>query len=101
MYCRTYNVKQENQQRQLDYAIIPESEVHRFFQYHDECDYRCLSFGSFDRKYNLSCVPEAMRYYIETKKGILLFFRQEKNMWKWLYEHHDDFQIEAYGKYNI
>lgn len=102
MKYNVYDVISKNLWEGYDYAIIPEDEVYRFFNYNDESKY--ILNNTLTSDYNEGhelTVLKRMSYYIELKNGTQLYFFNEANMWKWLYEHHGDLQIGAYGEYNI
>lgn len=100
MVYKIFNVAQDGQ-KMKDVAIIPDDNSYRFFQYEDSDKYTFVSFGSTkgDKSFCNVEGPKSMNYRIELKDGTQLFFRKEKNMWKWLYEHHDDFRVDSYGEY--
>ncbi len=101
MMYRIYNVTRDNQ-KVRDIAVIPYDNAYEFFQHENLNNYDFDAFASIKGNEEL---PEwkdlkNMHYYVELKNGTKLYFYQEVNMYKWLYEHHDDFQVESYGKYN-
>lgn len=102
MYYKVYEFVQDKRYQESDYVIIPVDEAYNFFQYHDESNYHlygCLTSEHLET-YGLDAL-KLMHYYVELQCGIQLYFRKEASMWKWLYEHHDDFRVESYGEYNI
>ena len=101
MKYEVYSNLKNSQRGGDDLVIIPEDKVYHFFEYNDDSEYMLDNYLTAEYAENPnSSVFELMNYYIRLENGTQLFFRKEKNMWKWLYEHHDDFRVDSYGEYH-
>ena len=106
MKYHIYKVIQDNQE-EYDIAVVNASTAYEYELYVDEdCRNHYIdTVECFTRVeiYDLSEVKE-MNYYAELICGIVMFFKQEVNLYKWLYEHCGNknylhsFEVASYGK---